>query len=113
VTPHEDALASQFERECSLIVCYSTVEKPSNIWYVDSGASSHMSGVRDNFTNLIDPEIKLEIVLGDNTIVMVVGHGTIYFQRELIPPLVFRDGLYVPELKKNLISFFSIHDKGF
>jgi hypothetical protein len=90
----EDEFASQFERECSLIVCCSLVETPSRIWYIDNGASSHMLGVREHFTDLKDPKIKLEIVLGDNTIVRVARHGTISFQRELRPPLVFRDVLY-------------------
>jgi hypothetical protein len=30
-----------------------------------------------------------------------------------MPPLVFMDVLYVPGLKKNLISVFSIQDRGF
>jgi hypothetical protein len=53
-TIEEDEFASQFERECSLIVCCSTIESPSSVWYIDSGASSHMSGVRENFTDLRD-----------------------------------------------------------
>jgi hypothetical protein len=112
-TTEEEEFASQFERECSLIVCCSTVESPSNVWYIDSGASSHMSGVREHFTDLRDPEIRLEIVLGDNTIVRAAGRGTVSFQRELMSPLVFRDVLYVPGLKKNLISVSSIQDRGF
>ena len=96
-----------------MIVCCSTVETPSHICYIDNGAFSHMSGVREHFIDLKDPKIKLEIVLGDNTIVRVVGHGTVSFQRELMPPLVFRDVLYVPGLKKNLISVFSIQGMGF
>jgi hypothetical protein len=109
----EDEFASQFERECSLIVCCSTVESPSRIWYIDGGTSNQTSGVREYFIDLRDPEIKFKIVLGDDTIVRVVGHGTISFQRELRPPLVFRDVLYVPGLKKNLISVSSIQDRGF
>jgi hypothetical protein len=42
----EEDFASQFERECSLIVCSSKVEMPSNLWYTDNGALSHMSCVR-------------------------------------------------------------------
>jgi hypothetical protein len=80
-TTEEDEFASQFERECSLIICFSTVETLSRIWYIDSGASSHMLGVREHFTNLRDPEFKLDIVLGDNTIVRTVGCGTVFFQR--------------------------------
>jgi hypothetical protein len=75
----ENEFASLFERECSLIVCCSTVESPSRIWYIDSGASSHMSGVREHFTDLRDPEIKLEIVLGDDNIVRATGRGTVSF----------------------------------
>jgi hypothetical protein len=58
-------------------------------------------------------EIKLEIMLGDNTIVRVVGRGTVSFQRELMSPLVFRDVLYVLRLNKNLILVSSIRDRGF
>jgi hypothetical protein len=57
-------------------------------------------------------ETKLEIVLGDDTIVRAVGHGTVSFQRECMPPLVFRNVLYVSGLKKNLISVSSIQDRG-
>jgi hypothetical protein len=96
-----------------LIVCFSIVEILSSIWYVDSGESNHMSGIREHFTNLRDPEIKLEIMLGDKTIFRAVEHGTVSIQRELIPPLVFRDVLYVPRMKKNLISVSSILDRGF
>jgi hypothetical protein len=62
-----------------------------------------MSGVREHFTDLRYPKIKLEIVLGDDTIVRAAGHSKISFQRELRPPMVFKDVLYVPGLKKNLI----------
>ena len=55
----------------------------------------------------------MEIVLGNNTMVRAVGRGTISFQRELRPPMVFMDVLYVPGLKKNLISVSTIQDRGF
>jgi hypothetical protein len=111
-TTEEEEFQIQFERECSLIGCCSTVEMPSSDWYIDSGASSHMSGVREHFTDLRDPEIRLEIVLGDDTVVRAVGRGTISFQRECMPPLVFRDVLFVPGLKKNLVSVSSLQDRG-
>jgi hypothetical protein len=109
----EDESASQFEREMSLLVSLSIVETPSNVWYINSGASIHMSGVREHFIDLTETGIKLEIVLGNNTIVRAARCGTISFQRELRPPMVFRDVLYVPRIKKNLISFSTIQDRGF
>jgi hypothetical protein len=110
-TREEQEFIAQFERECTLIGC-STVETPSNDWYIDSGASSHMSGVREHFTDHKDPEIRLEIVLGDDTVVRAAGCGTISFMRECMQPLVFKDVLFVPELKKNLVSVSSLQDRG-
>jgi len=99
---------SQFEMEMSLLVSFSTVEMSSNVWYIDSVASSHMFGVREHIIDLKESGIKLEIVLANNTIVRAVGHGTISFLRELRPPMVFRDVLYVHRLNKNLISVSTI-----
>jgi hypothetical protein len=63
-----------------------------------------MIGVRENFTNLKDIEIKINISLGDDTILRVSRCGTMTFQRDTMPPISFRDVLFVPEMKKNLIS---------
>jgi hypothetical protein len=63
----------------SLLVGLFTVETLSSVWYIDSGASSHMFGVREHFTDLTKSEIKLDIVLGNNTIVRVARGGTISF----------------------------------
>jgi hypothetical protein len=41
-----------------------------------------------------------------------VGRGTVAFQRESRPPISFRDVLFVPGLKKNLISVSSLQDRG-
>jgi hypothetical protein len=109
----EDEFSSQFEKEMSLLVNLSMVETPSNVWYIDSGASNHMSGVRERLADLTEFGIKFEIVLGNNTIVRAVGRDTVSFQRKLSPPMVFRDVLYVPRLKKNLISVSTIQDRGF
>jgi hypothetical protein len=97
----------------SLLLSLSKVETPSGVWYIDSGASSHMSGVREHFTDLIETGIKLEMVLGNTTIVRVTGRGTVSFQRELRPPMVFRDVLYFLGLKKNMILVSTIQDRGF
>jgi len=67
-----------------LIVFCSIIESPYDVWYIDIGASIHMSGVIEHFTDLRDLDINLEIVLGDETIVGVARNGTISFQRELI-----------------------------
>ena len=54
----------------------------------------------------------MEVVLGDDSAVRVVGRGTITFQRESMSPMILRGVLYVPGLKKNLISVSMIEDRG-
>ena len=54
----------------------------------------------------------MEVVLGDDSVVSAVGRGTITFQRESMSPMVLRDVLYVPGLKKNLVSVSMIEDQG-
>ena len=69
--------------------------------------------MHENFTNFTKRGVNLEIVLGDDSIVKEVGIGTISFQRESQPPMLVRDVLYVPALKKNLILVPTIEDRGF
>ena len=54
----------------------------------------------------------MEVVLGDNTVVRAIGRGTITFQRESMILMTLRDVLYVPGLKKNLVSVSTIEDRG-
>jgi hypothetical protein len=63
-----------------------------------------MTSVREHFTDLRDPEVKMEIALGDDTIVRVAGCGNVTFQRDGLPPISFKDVLYILGLKKNLLS---------
>jgi hypothetical protein len=71
-----------------------------------------MTRVREHLTDLRDIEVRMEIVLGDDSLVRVVGIGIVTFQRDSMPPISFRDVLYVPGLKKNLISVSTLQDKG-
>ena len=109
-----DEFASQFDREFSFMASTSTSVAPSSrIRYVDSGASRHMTGAKDQFTQFSDRRINLEVELGDESIVRAVGVGTVSFQRESLPPLVVLKVLYVPGLRKNLIFVSTIEDKGY
>ena len=71
-----------------------------------------MTGAREMFSELSQTETDVEVVLGDDSAVIVVGRGTITFQRESMSPIVLRDVLYVPGLKKNLVSISMIEDRG-
>ena len=100
--------------EHSMIVEHSlSATTTSSTWYIDSGASNHMTGDRDMFTEMSESYLELEVVLGDDIVVRAVGRGTARFDRESMHPLYLRDVLYVLGLKKNLVSVSMIEDRGF
>jgi hypothetical protein len=48
------------------------------MWHIDSGASRHMTGVCEHLTNITQIG-DVEVVLGDDWVVKVVGCGTVSF----------------------------------
>jgi hypothetical protein len=102
--------AIQVQRECAFP---ATSRASSSIWYVDSGASRHMTRVREYFSELSEGDTDMEVVLGDDNIVTAVGVGTLTFDRGPKPPLKVSDVLYVPGMKKNLISVSALEDRGY
>jgi hypothetical protein len=102
--------STKFEKEFSLVTGLSSTSATTNMWYIDNGASSHMTGVRVYFTDLIEGDVDLDIELGDDSTVKAVGRGTISFQRESQQLMRVRKVLYVPRLAKNLISISAIED---
>ena len=80
---------------------------------MDSGASRHMTGVREYFSELSESGTDIEVVLGDDRVVRGVSVGTMTLQRESEPPLNVSDVLYVPGMRKNLISVSTLEDRGY
>ena len=56
----------------------------SGIWYVDSGASRHMTGVCEYFSKLSESGTDIEVVLGDDSVVRAVDVETLTFDLSLI-----------------------------
>jgi hypothetical protein len=111
-TIEEIDFQTQFQRECAFLVCYTSVETSPSIWYIDSGASSHMTRLREHFSDLRDTEVRIKISLGDDRVVRDAGVGTVAFKRDGMPPISYMDVLYVPGMKKNMISVSTLHDRG-
>eukprot|EP00253_Pinus_taeda_P023988 PITA_23988 len=103
------SLAIHVQRECAFP---ATSEAYSSIWYVNSGASRHMTRVREYFSELSEGDTDMEVVLADDNIVRAVSVGALTFDRGLKPPLKVSDVLYVPRMK-NLISVSTLEDRGY
>ena len=81
-------------------------------WYLDTGASNHMTGDDSVFAEL-DRSVSGKVRFGDGSIVKIRGRGTVMFaidndrHRELL-------GVYrIPKLKSNIISIGQLDEIGF
>jgi len=107
-----DALASQFEFEFSLIECMVS-SMMGSVWYLDSGASFHMTDNKELFSELEEKYLKMHIKMGYDGKYSVTGVGTITLQREHVPPLTLKNVIHVPGLMKNLVSISMLEDRGY
>ena len=60
-----EALASQFELDFSLIACFVS-SCMGSMWYLDSGASFHMTGDKELFSDLEEKDLQMHIEMGDD-----------------------------------------------
>lgn len=74
------------------------------IMYIDSEASSHMTGVREYFSTYQEEQMDFRFIMGNRTKCTPIGRGTIDFQTEAGTSTRADDVLHVPRLGVNLIS---------
>ena len=80
---------------------------------MDSGASKHMTGYKDSLTDLVEKESPQKVKVGDDYQYPIKGVGEASYRLESRKHLKMKDVLYVPGLKKNLLSISRLEKKGF
>lgn len=99
--------------EGKLFMAHSPVNHASSdIWFVDSGCSNHMSCSRSLFKDL-DETKKSDVRLGDDKQVQVEGKGTVVIkdiqgETKLVPDVQF-----VPNIAHNLLSVGQMMSNGY
>ncbi|KAD3067000.1 hypothetical protein E3N88_34880 [Mikania micrantha] len=81
-------------------------------WFIDSGCSNHMTGVKESFTQL-DESFKLEVNLGDKKKLKIEGKGTVRISLSNFSYKLLDDVYYVPMLEYNLLSVGQLMKKGY
>jgi hypothetical protein len=102
------------QKEYYLISALSgTITKSEEIWLIDSGASKHMTGFKQNLANYQDKKFNVKVELGDDGTYEIKGYGSASFQLQSGNIFHIDEILYVPGLKKNLISVAVLESKGY
>ena len=76
----------------------------SDIWLVDSGASKHMTCYKDSLSNLTHKDSPHKVKLGDDYQYRIKGVGEASYKLDSGKLMKMKEVLYVPRLKKNLLS---------
>lgn len=81
------------------------------MWYLDNGASNHMTGFRSKFKSL-DESITGQVRFGEGSTVDIKGKGLISFKCNSGSELVFNEVYYIPDLCNNIISLGQLSEIG-
>lgn len=102
-------LASRLEEE---FVCLSSSASTEN-WYIDSGASAHMTREREYFLSYQEEQMNFQITMGNRTKCTLVGKGTVIFQTAIGDSLRATNVLHMSDMGMNLIFVAQLQDKGY
>jgi hypothetical protein len=75
----------------------------NSAWYLDTGASNHMSGRRDAFSEL-DTGVTGTVKFGDGSSVQICGIGTIVFTYRNGEHRTLTEVYFIPRLQSNIVS---------
>ncbi|KAM0038246.1 putative RNA-directed DNA polymerase [Helianthus debilis subsp. tardiflorus] len=91
---------------------YASSPSELNSWFLDNGASNHMTGKKGWFTNL-DHNIKGKVKFGDGSCVEIKGQGMVILEGKSGEQRVLRDVYYIPALESNIISIGQLDETGY
>ncbi|KAE9064539.1 hypothetical protein PF010_g28564 [Phytophthora fragariae] len=80
-------------------------------WLVDSGASSHMTSIRDKFVSMKELKTPVRITIADGKKIDAVAMGTVGLKLMDGTSVTLSDVLYIPEVEGSLISVAKLAEK--
>ena len=89
-----------------------TVTHGSNDWLIDSGDSKRMTRFKESFLKLSEHDSPHKVKLGDDYQYPIKGSVESSYKLDSGKSMKMKDVLFVPGLKKNLLSISTLDAKG-
>ncbi|KAM0039898.1 putative RNA-directed DNA polymerase [Helianthus debilis subsp. tardiflorus] len=90
----------------------SSISDNRNVWYLDNGASNHMTGLKESFAEL-DSKVTGQVRFGDGSKVRIEGKGPLLFESKTGEHILIPDVYYIPALTSNILSLGQLTEKGY
>ncbi|CAM0884436.1 unnamed protein product [Alopecurus aequalis] len=111
VHPVADRVENIFLHERKVKPKLGAVNSKSSTWYLDSGASNHMTGCRETFV-VLDESIKGIVKFGDDSVVKILGKGTVLLQSVSGQKIRLNDVYLVSKLTSSILSLGQLDEGG-
>ena len=82
------------------------------LWYLDTGATNHMTGRREFFSK-IDESVIGSVKFGDNSRIQIQGRGEIEITQKDGSIFSLGKVLFVPKLEANILSLGRLDEEGY
>ncbi|KAD6454157.1 hypothetical protein E3N88_08863 [Mikania micrantha] len=83
----------------------------NQVWYLDTGATNHMTGNKSLFSTL-DTKVEGTVRFGDDSCVKIEGRGSILLECKTGDQRLLTNILYIPFLKTNIFSLGQADEGG-
>ncbi|GJV03970.1 zinc finger, CCHC-type containing protein [Tanacetum coccineum] len=87
------------------------ISTDESLWYLDNGASNHMTEVRTHFKE-IDEKISGRVRFGNGSYVEIKGRGSILLECKNKEQRIIPNVYYIPNLKSNILSLGQLTENG-
>ncbi|GJU21073.1 zinc finger, CCHC-type containing protein [Tanacetum coccineum] len=105
-TEHKEILLNEGQIQLGK---YATTD--ASIWYLDNGASNHITGTKSHFRD-IDESTTGRVRFGDGSYVEIKGRGSISLGCRNHEQKIVSDVYYIPNLKSNILSLGQLTEIG-
>jgi hypothetical protein len=103
----------EIEEYVLFLALSETVTPRNDTWLIDSGASKNMAGHKNTLSGLEENKSPQKVSLGDDYQYPIKGIGEATYKLDSGTPIRMTNVLYVPGLRKILLSISALDKKGF
>ncbi|XP_049348562.1 uncharacterized protein LOC125813121 [Solanum verrucosum] len=97
---------------CAMLLECNLVGNP-RVWWIDSGASCHVCANKELFTSYTPAPADEKLFMVNSAVAKVEGTGKVHLKMTSGKVVTLNRVLYVPELRKNLVSIPVLTKNGF